>query len=537
VTTRSLILAGLALASCTGNSGADAGGEDAGPCSGCEIAGCQIGGVAVAAGAANPLSSCQVCAPPASRTGWTNVLDGTVCDGGAVCGDGTCLAGCFLDGFFGAPEALDPLNDCLSCQPSASVAEWSAVADGTPCATDGGTFCAGGLCRPLCSVGGVTVADGTLDGGNPDVCCNVALDPTGWTPGFAAGLAWPTASEPSALVAGDLNGDGVLDLAVCHPSFGSVGILTGQGDGGFGGERLLTVGSGPRALALADFDGDGRLDLAVVNGGDATVDVLLQRGGFADAGARLVPLGLGPTAIGAADLNGDGKVDLVVTDQGRRDAGENEVSVFLGNGDGTFQAPVGFAVGLEPVALAVADLDGDGLLDVATANAGDSTVSILFGRAGGGFSEPPVALALPGVPLDLLAVDLDGDGFPDLAAAAESADGGALAVFANPGQGAWSGSRPTWLAAGRAVAALAAGDFDGNGLADLAILDQGEGRVAVFLDRSIDGGTAFATPASYAAGRSPSALVPGDFNGDGRADLAIADTGDGRIWVLLGACP
>ncbi|MHB8420205.1 MAG: FG-GAP repeat domain-containing protein [Myxococcales bacterium] len=534
--------AGALAAACRSGPPAGAGAaSDAGPCSGCEIRGCAVGGRLFDAGEANPGSVCQLCSPLASRDGWTDREPGSPCDAGAVCASGQCLAGCWLSGAYAAPGAPSPGNPCQSCQPALTSFGWSPAEDGLPCREDGGTLCVAGSCRPFCSLGGAIVADGTLDAGNPDVCCNVALSADAWTPGFAAGAPVSVAIEPSALALGDFNGDGVPDLAVAHPGLSAVGILLGTGDAAFGPEVLLAVGPGPSAVALADFDGDGRLDLAVANGGGATVDVLLQQagGGFVEApGAPLALPGPGPAALAAADLNGDGVVDLVVADQGRSSAGVGEVSVFLGAGAGTFQPPAAVPVGLGPLALAVADLDGDGVLDLAAACVRDQTVTVLLGLGDGGFAEPPAAvLPLPAAPLALAAVDLSGRGLPDLVALGEGADGGALAIFPNQAQRPWFGGSPLIVPAGRAVAALASGDFDGDGRADLAVLDQGTGSAGVFLDRTADGGIAFALMASYAAGRSPSALAVADLDGDGRPDMAIADTGGGFVAILLGNCP
>ncbi len=529
-----------AAAACSASPRPD-GGFDAGPCGGCALSGCQNGDVPVAEGEANPRSPCQVCSPQASRTGWTDVLDGTACDAGAVCVSGACLAGCFVDGAYWPSGAIDPASGCLGCQPAAGTSTWTAAADGAACHDDGGTVCFGGGCVGFCELGGARVADGTLDGGNPDVCCNVAVDPTAWTPGFSAGAPAATALEPAALVAADVNGDGLADLAIAHPGLDLVGVLPGLGGGVFGAEQLFPVGVGPRALAVADFDGDGRPDLAVASGGSASIDVLIQQadGRFDEAPASpFAALGPGPTAIAAADLDGDGKVDLLVADQGRPDAGVNEIDVWLGRGDGTFAPPTPFPVGREPLALALADVDGDGALDVAVASGESATLSVLLGTGDGAFAEPPAAvLPSPGVPLAVVLSSFGGGPRPDLAVVVQSAGAGLLATFQNQAPAVPFAGAPTVFPVSPTASSIASADLDGDGTPDIAVLDQGAGVVTVFLARPADGGIGFAPPASYPAGRSPGALASADVNGDGRPDLVAADTGAGLAWILLGNCP
>jgi hypothetical protein len=145
------------------------------------------------------------------------------------------------------------------------------------------------------------------------------------------------------------------------------------------------------------------------------VAVLLGNGDgtFTQATGSPIAFGQNLSAMVVGDFNGDGKLDLAVTD-----ASANAVLVLLGNGDGTFQPPVAIAVGNQPMAIVLGDFNNDGKLDLATANYADDTVTLLLGNGDGTFAQAPHSpFAVGQAPIAIAAADFNGDGKLDLAVA------------------------------------------------------------------------------------------------------------------------
>jgi hypothetical protein len=221
------------------------------------------------------------------------------------------------------------------------------------------------------------------------------------------------------------------------------------------------------------------------------------------------------TGAAVGDFNGDGKADFVVANSG--------VSVWLGNGDGTFQAPINSATGASPTALATGDFNGDGLLDVAAVYAtGD--VAILLGNGDGTF-QTAVNYSAGNGPTAAAVADFNGDGAPDLAVT----NAGGVSVLLGNGDGTFQAASN--YAAGSGPAAVAAGDFIGNGEADLAVVNAVDGTVSVLLG---NGDGTFQPPVTYAVAANPQAVALGDLNGDGRSDFVVANNAANSVSVLLG---
>jgi hypothetical protein len=220
----------------------------------------------------------------------------------------------------------------------------------------------------------------------------------------------------NALAAADFLGNGNLDLTVTASPNGPLNVLLGCGDGAFNQAPIPEEGYlyTSYMAAVGDFNGDGKLDLAVTPSGvagpqDNVVNIFLGNGNgtFTAAPTPTFPTGDAPQAISVADVNGDGKLDLIIANnQGA------SVTILLGNGDGTFTAALGspVTVGNGPYAVAVADLNGDGKLDLVTANFGDNTLSILLGNGDGTFTPSGSPIAVGTEPSSIAVGDFNGSG-------------------------------------------------------------------------------------------------------------------------------
>ena len=361
-------------------------------------------------------------------------------------------------------------------------------------------------------------------------------------PAFLAPVEYAAGSSPVAVVAADINGDHKLDLAVANYSSGTVSVLLGNGDGTFQPAKDSDAGGYPLSLAVGDFNGDGKPDLATTNN-VSEVTVLMGNGdgtfqpasGFAVAGD--------PPSVAVGDFNGDGKMDIgfasnnyvidgyYIGDDGGYypiDHYEGYANVLLGNGDGTFAGPNVTYLGVgyrEKVA--AADLNGDGLSDLAAVNVDYGTVGITLGNADGYLHETGDVYAGSGA---VAAGDVNGDNIPDLAS-----NGG---VLLGNGDGTFQAVQN--FATGGNTAGVVLGDFTGDGKIDVATanlyFDTGfvlydYGTVSVFYGA---GNGTFSAAVNTTLDTAPFALTAGDFNGDGAPDVATANYfGTGNVSVLI----
>ncbi len=338
---------------------------------------------------------------------------------------------------------------------------------------------------------------------------------------FVEAPAYPVGREPTAVAVADINGDTFPDIVSAGQYPAVVSVLLNDGSGVFGAAIDTGLGGEAYALAAADFDGDGNVDLAV--GGSFEVHVLLGLGDGTFEPAVDYPAGGYIQSIGTGSFDAGGTIDLVL-------AGDSsQIFVLLGAGDGTFGAASSSPAGGATRSIAVGDFDGDGAEDVVAANRQNSTVSLLPGFGDGTFA-PPVPFVAGSGPGNILAADLDDDGDLDVAVTS----GTYVSVLKGNGSGGFGAARQ--YPAGN-PGPLVAGDFTGDGLVDLAVLGYWDnysypGEAVAILAGDGQGGFAATGPA-YHSGYAGVAMAAGDFDGDGRPDLAVANAGPTTVTVLL----
>jgi len=363
------------------------------------------------------------------------------------------------------------------------------------------------------------------------------------TPSFAAARTFAAGAGPVFVAVSDFNGDGKPDLALVNSIPDTVSVLLGQGDGDLGAAVSYAAASravpDPVAVVVADFDGDGKPDLAVANRAISRVSVLLGNGdgtfrAAVDYGAASVS-DAGPVSLAVGDFDGDAKLDLAVLNHSA-----SKLSVLLGKGDGTFRTAVdndSGAVGARgPISMAAGDFNGDGKPDLAAVNHHTDKLSVLLGKGDATFQaavDYQAGAAVLSGPVAVAVGDFNGDGKPDLAVANEGI--GRISVLVGRGEGKFRAAVDYQAAAGAEAdpVAVAVGDFNGDSKLDLAVVHHASDTVSVLLGTGV--GT-LQKPVDYAVGSGPQSVAVGDFDGDGQLDLAVANQVAGTASLLLNTC-
>lgn len=354
---------------------------------------------------------------------------------------------------------------------------------------------------------------------------------------FAPARQVATGLNLQSIQAEDFNGDRHLDLVLADHDSNALLIHLGKGDGSFETALLYGVRMGPRSIAVSDFNGDGKADVSVANATSADVSVLLGSGnGFFEA-TNHYATGPGATFVTARDFNGDGTQDLVVANSGiimKRRAAAGDVALLLGKGDGTFQAAVNFPAGTTPVAIAVADFDRDGKFDLAIQNEGkllggigpliENSVSIHLGQGDGTFMAPVFHYGSTDGRF-ITTGDLNRDSMPDLVVA--NSNSANVSVLLGNGDGSFQ--RAVTYDAGWGPLSVVVDDLNGDARSDLLVAN-GLG-CSVLLGK---GDGSFHPAIQYSAGSLSSSVVLGDFNADSKPDLAVANVA--TAWVLRNTC-
>ena len=333
----------------------------------------------------------------------------------------------------------------------------------------------------------------------------------------------------------DLNGDGKLDLIAAGANAGYASVWLGNGDGTFAATASYLAQSGTNAVAVADFNGDGKPDFVVTNPTSNTVTVFLANGHGSYQGTAVYGSLAGANSATFADFDRDGLSDMAVA------TADSMVLTYRGNGDGTFQPSASYNVGPDiPVSITSGDFNRDGIVDLAetgTTTAG-GVLNILLGNFDGSF-QPAVPYTAFTEPYSVTAADLNHDGLLDLVAAHRP--DAEVGFFRGLNGGTFRTEVPQ--SAGGQPLSLALGDLNGDGNLDAVVANECtseaggcNGTVGVLLGRA-DG--SFQPGVTYSAGKNPSSVAVGDFNGDGKLDVAacsrvVTGVSSASLEVLLG---
>ncbi len=321
----------------------------------------------------------------------------------------------------------------------------------------------------------------------------------------------PFGPASNAFSVGDFNHDGVADAVVAVPGSNQVSVYLGNADGTFQSPVNTSLGNANSklaALVVADFNGDRKPDVAVVDSANNAVYIAFGKGDGTFVTPLTLPVGHSPSDIVLTDVNNDGNPDLAVTN-----AADNTVSVLRGNPDGTFIPASTFPVGKNPVSLLAQDLNGDGNIDLIVADSGSSDIAALFGYGNGGFQNA-VFTKTPAPPTYLGTGDFNSDGKPDMVAVSESLNTVMMFLGGYQGKLTFTGA----FLVPNLSASFSMNDFDGDGNLDLLLADTDSGSPVLLLGRG--DGTLVAPPV-YPGANGVTSIAVGDFNNDSKLDFIV----------------
>lgn len=409
------------------------------------------------------------------------------------------------------------------------------------------------------------ISDALTSAANPVPLINSPLVPDARKPGgtgftltvngteFVVGsvVKWNGSSRTTTFVNNSRLTASILSTDVANPTTASVTVVNPNGGRsnvvffavtpstasvGLSAPKGFTAGLGPALMAVGDFNGDGKPDLAVSSEGSNNVSILLGdgQGGFQTHVDYAT--GAQPGGIAVGDFNRDGKLDLAVADQNcaNNTCGPGSVSILLGKGDGSFEPAVEYAAGSGTYSVAVGDFDGDGKLDVAVANSGfgllePGGIQVLLGNGDGTFQGAVNYGTGSGTnPTAVVVGDFNNDGKLDLAVANTACGSpcGDLAVLLGNGDGTFQPA--VNYNAGAQPLSIAVGDFNLDGKLDLAVANVSSQNISILLG---NGDGTFQSAVSYSTSDDAFAIAVADLNGDGKPDLIVESA---SLIVFLG---
>ncbi len=351
-------------------------------------------------------------------------------------------------------------------------------------------------------------------------------------------LMMKTGHSPGSVEIADLNNDGYPDIAVANMGDSNVSIFLNNGKAGFreSPRSPFACGFMPNDIAFADFNKDGNTDLAFANHEKKYLSILCGngRGEFTAMKGSPFPVKVRPHThgIAVADFNGDGILDLATDSWGN-----DEIAVLFGDSSG-FNSPLLYLrTGKHPYQrLRTTDINGDGKADIITTNLDDNNTSILLGDGQGHFHDAPGSpVACGDAPFGVAIADLNNDGKPDLAIVnsptitSDKTGRDGLTILFGDGTGGFSVMPGSPFKTGKSPSRVAIGDINGDGFKDVVVADYNDKSITVFMmDKK-----GIASASTIDTGRSPDGLAVHDMNADGKADIIVSNGGDDNLEILL----
>jgi Calx-beta domain/FG-GAP-like repeat/FG-GAP repeat/Domain of unknown function (DUF4214) len=341
---------------------------------------------------------------------------------------------------------------------------------------------------------------------------------------------------------GDFNNDGKQDIATANYGESTVSIRLGNGGGGFSSTTTVNVGCGPFSVAIGDFNNDGKQDIAAANSCSNTVSIRLGNGAGGFSGTTNVSVGNMPRSVAIGDLNGDGKQDIAVAILTSFQSGVlGTASIRLGDGLGGFSGSTEVSMGSGPHSVAIGDFNSDSKPDIAVVNYYSGTVSIRLGNGLGSFSGT-TDVSVGNSPYSVAIGDFNEDGKQDIAVANYRSS--TVSIRLGDGAGGFSGTTEVPVAAGAIpdpsdpsanTISVAIGDFNNDGKQDIAAANYYANTVSIRLGDGL-GGFSGTTEVGLGVGGNPISVAMGDFNNDGRQDFATANNSSNKASIRLGKC-
>jgi hypothetical protein len=361
----------------------------------------------------------------------------------------------------------------------------------------------------------------------------LTLTPLAFGQTFAPAVSYNAGNNanPLGLAVADVNGDGKRDIITANNGSSMVGVLLGNGTGTFQAVTTTSAGSGsqPYSLVVADVNADGKPDVLTANYGTSSVGVLLGTGTgtFAPAVAYSTGSGSQPFDLAVADVNGDGKLDIISAN-----TFTYEVGVLLGTGAGTFAAVVPYSTGPNsPTKVAIGDVNADGKPDIVAAVSG--AVGVLLGTGTGtGTFQAISTTPLSNSPRKLALADVNADGRLDVVTVSDNGSG-FVSVLQGTGTGTFAAAVNYAMSSNSFSNGVAVTDVSGDGKPDVLTANPGNYTVGVLKNNGTGTFAAVQTFSAGSSGSMPYEVTAADVNGDSKPDILTANVSTNTVSVLL----